>query len=76
MENVRIFHNYKVEHEEWKKDIDEKLDYLLKVQEGVLTQQEIQTFKMLDMDEKMKLILDNQQKQTEQLNKLMEGWNK
>lgn len=77
MENLRVLKNYEaMTDEELIKSIDDKLSYLLEVQEGILTQQEILHIKSLSMEELMQLVLENQKKQTEQINKLMERWDR
>lgn len=77
MENLRVLKNYKeMSNDELIKDIDKKLAYLQEEYEGILTQQEIQTIKLMSIEEVNKAILENQKEIRESLNLLVERMGK
>lgn len=75
MENLRVLKNYEaMSDEELIKSIDDKLSYLLEVQEGILTQQEILHIKSLNTEELLNAMLENQKDMRNTLDKLMKRW--
>lgn len=75
MENLRVLKNYEaMTDEELIKSIDDKLSYLLEVQEGILTQQEILHIKSLNTEELLNAMLENQKDMRNTLDKLMKRW--
>lgn len=71
MENVKVLKNYNKDNEEWKKDVNEKLDYLMDCYEGILTQQEILHLKSLSIEETAKKLLQNQKEMRNILEKIL-----